>query len=105
MVERILNAAVERGDDAALAAYVSGCARVAGWVFALHPHAVADVKTVRRLGCGHAHLGRRHSGCASAAGVSAGALPTRLSMVTSRASSSSLQPSVPAGRRGSTIQR
>src|SRR5205823_12651864 len=105
MVERILDAAVEHGDDAALAAYVSGCARVAGGVRLHHPHALADVKTVRRLGCGHAHLGTLHSGCASAAGVKAGAVPTRLSMVTSRASSSSLQPSVPAGRRGSTIQR
>jgi len=38
-------------------------------------------------------------------GLRAGAMPTRLSMVTSRASSSSLQPSVPAGRHGSTIQR
>src|SRR5262245_59856817 len=103
MVKRIVDAAVERGDDADLPPYVSGRAGIAGGIRLHDPHAIADMKTVRRLD--HAHLGTWHSVCVRAAGVKAAAVPTRLSMVTSRASSSSLQPSVPAGRRGSTIQR
>src|SRR5215472_9506757 len=103
MVERIIDATMERGDDAGLAPYVSGRAGIAGGVRLLHPHALADMKTVRHLG--HAHLGTRHAVCATSAGFKAGAVPTTLSMVTSRASSSSLHPSVPAGRRASTIQR
>src|SRR5947208_17186186 len=104
MVERILDAAVERGDDSLLAAYVSGRARVTGGVRLHHPHALADLKTVPRLGCGHAHLGTRHSGRAGAAGVKAGAGPTRLSKATSRASSSSAQRSRTAARAGTTNQ-
>src|SRR5258706_6391846 len=105
VVERIVDAAVERGDNAGLPAYVSGRAWVAGMVRLLDPHALAEAKAVRWLGCGHAHLDTPHPVCARAAGVKAGAAPTRLSVVTSRASSASLQPSVPRGRRGSTIQR
>src|SRR6266545_1562670 len=103
VVQRIVDAAVQGGDDAALAAYVSGRAGVAGGVRALHPHAVAHVKAV--CGLGHAYLGAQGLLWARAAGLRACAVPTRLSIVTSRASSSSLQPSVPAGRRGRTIQR
>src|SRR6266542_3909926 len=103
VIQRIDDTAVLGDDDALLAPYVSGRAGVAGGVRALHPHAVAHVKTV--CGLGHAYLGAQRLFWARAAGLRACAVPTRLSMVTSRASSSSLQPSVPAGRRGSTIQR
>src|SRR5262245_38323110 len=103
VVERIGDAAVQRGDDSALTPHVGWRARIAGGVRAFHPHAVADLKAVH--GLGHARLGTQRSFWARAAGSRAGAVPTRLSMVTSRASCSSLQPSVPAGRRGSTIQR
>src|SRR5262245_28121853 len=105
VVERIDDAAVQLGDDAALAPDIGRRARIAGGIRALHPHAVADLKAVHGLGHGHIHPGACCPLRASAAGSRAGAVPTRLSMVTSLASCSSLQPSVPAGRRGSTIQR
>jgi hypothetical protein len=56
VIQRIDDAAVQNRDDATLAPDVSGCARIAGGVRALHPHAIADLKAVHGLGRLHVHF-------------------------------------------------
>src|SRR6185312_10171921 len=102
MVDWVIDPAVDANHDPDLAANIGWRSRIPVEVRGFHPHAIADPKRGRGLSHSAAPFCRRAS---RSVGLNASAVPIRLSRVTNVASSSSLQLSVPAGRRGSTIHR
>src|SRR6266850_3102197 len=109
VVSDVFQNTVDRADDAAFAADVARCARIAGGIFEGDHDGVADFKfghfhnssqSGRTLGASAVAPALSASLCC--AGSSAYPAPIKLSTVTSFANSSSAIPSVPAGRCGRT---